>query len=96
MTHEDVVLEKYPTACEFRAVRWFGSSLIGWTFEIPGEPEGGVRYGWVTERWVNREEGEQVSADRLRDRRNALINLDQYVKSLTGYGSALEPVQVGP
>ncbi|MFE0472442.1 hypothetical protein ACFW2V_12595 [Streptomyces sp. NPDC058947] len=95
MTHEEAVLEKHPTACEFRAVRWLGSSLIGWTFEIPAEVEEDVRYGWVTDRWVNRAEGEQVSADRLRDRRSALINLDQYVKSLTGCGSALEPIQVG-
>jgi hypothetical protein len=35
VTHEDAVFEKHPTAREFRAVRWVGSSLIGWTFEIP-------------------------------------------------------------
>jgi hypothetical protein len=94
VTHEDAVFEKHPTAREFRAVRWLGSSLIGWTFEIPDESEGGVRYGWVTQKWVTRD-AEEVSSDRLGERKSALINLDQYVKATTNSSSSYEPVQIG-
>jgi hypothetical protein len=38
---------------------------------------------------------EEVSSDRLGERKSALTNLDQYVKAMTNSSPAYEPIQIG-
>lgn len=75
MIHETAAKEVHPGAAEFKPVRNLpGTSVIGWTFEIPKENSAvSIDYGWVTL------DGE-VSGDRLN-------RLDRAVRNLRAYRS---------
>jgi hypothetical protein len=76
--HEQAVLEKFPTAKEFRPVkaRRFSDEISGWTFFVPID-SGYIAtgsFGWVTT------DGE-VSSDLMGQRRNAADNVRVYTRT---------------
>lgn len=78
MIHEQNVLEKHPTAKEFRPVQSgrFSKEISGWTFFVPldtGYVAAGS-YGWVTT------DGE-VSSDLMSRRGDAAHNVRVYTRT---------------